>query len=369
MKPTRGRFVLVESLTELDRRLSRGTRDLTGWRLVGLDLRRHSATLARCDTSRTTFAGCGLAPGDEAEHLRRGALVLPAVGVAPVDPRRATLYSPDELYDSPDYRHTLDGRTYAWQQEDVQPDAAIAQTLHDHAVDVALGEWAEGRELAGLMGGHAADRGSRAYDDAARLGYELGSRLTVATGGGPGAMEAANLGARFAGSGPDALAAALERVAETASFRPSIDAWVASARRALELCPEPVESLGIPTWHYGHEPPNLFATAVAKFFRNAQREAILLQLCNRGIAFLPGAGGTVQEIFQDACENYYASEDSVAPMVLIGREYWTERLPAWPLLRALAAGRPMEDRIHLVETVEEAAAIMLATPGRPQERL
>ena len=114
----------------------------------------------------------------------------------------------------------------------------------------------------------------------------------------------------------------------------------------------------MPTWHYGHEPPNLFATAVAKYFRNALREAILLQVCDAGIVFLPGAGGTVQEVFQDACENYYATEDAVAPMVLVGRTYWTQTLPAWPLLQALARGRAMEEHIHLVDTVEEAAALV-----------
>ena len=104
-------------------------------------------------------------------------------------------------------------------------------------------------------------------------------------------------------------------------------AWAESARAVAEAHGEPTDSLGIPTWHYGHEPPNLFATAIAKYFRNAQREAILLELCDAGIVFLPGAGGTVQEVFQDACENFYADESSVAPMVLVGRRYWTEDLP------------------------------------------
>ena len=71
-------------------------------------------------------------------------------------------------------------------------------------------------------------------------------------------------------------------------------------------------------------------------------------MCDAGIVFLPGAAGTVQEVFQDACENYYADEASVAPMVLVGAAYWTEELPAWPLLQALARGRPMERHVHLV---------------------
>ena len=99
----------------------------------------------------------------------------------------------------------------------------------------------------------------------------------------------------------------------------------------------------------------MFAEAVAKFFRNAIREDTLLRVCTAGIVFLPGAAGTVQEVFQDACENYYADESSVAPMVLVGRTYWTETLPAWPLLEALAHGRPMQPHVHLVDEVDEAA--------------
>jgi hypothetical protein len=48
----------------------------------------------------------------------------------------------------------------------------------------------------------------------------------------------------------------------------------------------------------------------------------------------------------------------VAPMVLVGRTYWTETLPAWPLLQSLARGRVMEDHVRLVDTVEEAAAVV-----------
>ena len=99
----------------------------------------------------------------------------------------------------------------------------------------------------------------------------------------------------------------------------------------------------------------MLATAIAKYVRNAQREAILLEVCHAGIVFLPGRAGTVQEVFQDACENFYADESSVAPMVLVGGAYWTETVPAWPLLETLARGRPMEPHVHLVDEVDEAA--------------
>ncbi|WP_345750650.1 LOG family protein [Microbacterium rhizophilus] len=364
MRHRAGRIVTIESLTELDRRLAQGAHRLRGWRLVGLDLRDRARVLDGRDTSHTTFAGCTFAPGDAERHAARGALVLPAVDAVPVDANRDSLYTADELYDDPSYRRTLDGRAYAWSQgtgsRGAGPDDLLARALHDDGIDRALTAWTGSRRLVGVMGGHALQRGAADYTGAARLGRLLGRRFTVATGGGPGAMEAANLGARLARADEAALAHALGMLATVPSYHPSVDAWIASARSVLsDLADVPVtETLGVPTWHYGHEPPNLFATAIAKYFRNALREAILLQVCAGGIVFLPGAAGTVQEIFQDACENHYATEDAIAPMVLVDRAHWTETLPAWPLLQALAKGRPMEAHIHLVDTVDEAASIV-----------
>jgi predicted Rossmann-fold nucleotide-binding protein len=275
-------------------------------------------------------------------------------GDAPVDCRRTTLYSARELYDAWPYTASLDARAYAWSQTPPTPTATLAQALHDHAIDEALASWIDGRHLVGVMGAHATDRSSAAYADAARLGWMLGQHHVVATGGGPGAMEAANLGGRLAGASRDQLATAVSTLAAVPSYHPSVDQW---ARKALDLLDGLAarDSLGIPTWFYGGEPPNVFATAIAKYFRNATREAILLQICDAGIVFLPGAAGTVQEVFQDACENYYAHPESVAPMVLVGGSYWTSELPVWPLLQALARGRPMEEHVHLVDTVDEAA--------------
>jgi Predicted Rossmann fold nucleotide-binding protein len=98
-------------------------------------------------------------------------------------------------------------------------------------------------------------------------------------------------------------------------------------------------------------------------------KAILLEQSNGGIIVLPGAAGTVQEIFQDACENYYATGARVTPIVLVGEKHWREELPVWPLLQALAVGRAMEDRIALVDTVDEAVAFIdTMTPLRRRTR-
>ena len=364
MKRSRGRVVEVESLAELEGRLTAGATSMRGWRVRRLDLSRHGAALVGRELGGATFLGCTFAPGDVDLVEAAGGLVLPDLSDSPVDAYRSRLYTADELYDDPDYRRTLDARAYAWSQRRPDHEEALTQSLHDDAIDSALTEWARTRHLVGVMGGHAVDRAQPAYDEAARLGHLLGQHHVVATGGGPGAMEAANLGGSLAAR-PDAdLAEAVAALAAVPSFLPSVQAWASSALAVRDRLDERSDTLGIPTWHYGHEPPNVFATAIAKYFGNPTREAILLEVCDAGIVFLPGSGGTVQEIFQDACENYYADESSVASMVLVGTTYWTETLPAWPLLRALARGRAMEPHVHLVDSIDEAAALFDAV-SRP----
>jgi predicted Rossmann-fold nucleotide-binding protein len=354
VKHSHGRLVDVTSLADLDRRLATGATSLTGWRLVGLDLTERGPALLGRSLEQALFLGCEFADGDDDAVRRAGAMVLHEIPGVPVDTYRATLYSPGDLYDTPRYEDSRDARAYAWSRRGDGPDDTLAMALHDHHVDAALTVWVAGRDVVGVMGGHALERGTPAYADAARLGHALADRLTVATGGGPGAMEAANLGAYVPGDLDSALAA----VAAVPSFGPDVGAW---AQVALDVVGSTIggrESLGIPTWHYGHEPPNVFATSIAKFFHNAPREAVLLEVCNAGIVFLPGAAGTVQEVFQDACENYYADASAVAPMVLVGRRHWTEQLPVWPLLQALARARAMEPYVHLVDSVEEAVDVV-----------
>ena len=358
MHHTRGRVVDVTTLADFDRRLAAGARSLAGWRVTGLDLRGRGPALASVGVAQTLFQGCTFVPADEESVRRRGAVVLPRVPGVPLDTYRSALYSPRDLYDTPDYADSLDARAYAWSRGMPDQDDALAEALHDHMIDEALTAWRGNRSIVGVMGGHELPRGSAGYADAARLGLALGARLTVATGGGPGAMEAANLGAFLSAQPLAALDAALASLAAVPSFTPDIGAWAEAAFDVIDAHSPGVDSLGIPTWHYGHEPPNPFATAIAKFVRNATREAILLEVCDAGIAFLPGAGGTVQEIFQDACENYYADESSVAPMVLVGVEHWTTTVPAWPLLSTLARGRAMEPHVHLVDSVDEAVEVL-----------
>jgi predicted Rossmann-fold nucleotide-binding protein len=350
-------------MDEFDAMMSRGARRLSGWRIQGLDLTGRGADLRKVDPAGSLFLGVTLDDDDTAWLREHGALVFPHIPELPFDPYRSELYTPTELYagiETKAYSATADAQIYAWsRQRDMDPTRALSRSLHDHAIDSALDGSITGRRCVGVMGGHAVDRGEPAYRQAVELGRSLTrAGLMVVSGGGPGAMEAANLGAYLANASDDDIDAALAILAGVPHFRPSTTRWARAAFKVRARWPEGRESLGIPTWFYGHEPPNPFASQIAKYFRNALREDTLLSRCDAGIMFLPGAAGTVQEVFQDACENYYADAAKVAPMVLVGREYWTSTYPVWPLLEKLAAGRPMEGHIHLADDVSAAVSLL-----------
>ena len=363
----RGRTREIETLEELDVVAAlalAGDRTMAGWQVQDLDLRDRTGALLPLDPSGALFLGCDLTDTLE-EHLRTGgALVFPEVPDVPFDPWRAHLYSPTELYADLDagYAATPDARIYAWSRRATRDGSLqdlLATALHDSSVDDALTEVLVGRDVVGVMGGHALERDHPAYADAARLGRTLAAGgLTVATGGGPGAMEAANLGARLCDEDPAVLEDVLARLAGVPGFRDDVTAWARVALEAVADLGDSGRSLGIPTWHYGHEPPNPFASSVAKYFRNAIREDVLLEVCRSGLVFLPGAAGTLQEVFQAACGSYYAAADDVVPMVFVGREQWTTTLPAWPLLERLAADRPLAQHLHLVDDVAEVAGVL-----------
>lgn len=359
------RVVEIDSLAEFDAVASRA-RSMDGWRVRHVDLVDRTEALLRLRPAGALFLGSRVAP-DAKLHLEAGgALVYPDVPGTPVDEYRGRLYEPDELYEglaAGGYVATPDARIYAWSQDVGGTERLVVRALHDASIGAALDTWlAEtAGPVVGVMGGHALARGEPAFADAAELGRRLGAAgLTVATGGGPGAMEAANLGAHLSGRDASVLAEALDALAAVPSFHPSVGAWAEPALAVRARWPDGAPNLGVPTWHYGHEPSNLFASHVAKYFQNSVREATLLERCTAGIVFLPGAAGTVQEIFQDACENYYADAELTAPMVLVGEQHWTERVPVWPLLSALAAGREFERSIALVDSVADAAAVIVA---------
>jgi predicted Rossmann-fold nucleotide-binding protein len=359
------RLIEIESLADFDTHITQ-TQRLNGWFVQSVDLTERTDALLKVDPSGAVFLGCLFAPTIE-HHLRRsGALLFPRLPDLPFDPYRTRPYDAAELYGSGDYAMSLDATVYAWAHSETEPSltAELGTTLHDHAITEALDDATTGldrRAVVGIMGGHAVRRTDETYRAAAELGGSLTvAGRTVLTGGGPGAMEAANLGA-YLSSWPGSLDDALMILTAAPSYRSSMDAWAQSAFQVRARWPIAAagRSLGIPTWFYGHEPTNVFATEIAKYFSNALREDTLLHRCGGGVVYLPGQAGTVQEIFQAVTENFYAAGASlVTPLILVGREYWTGVYPAWPLLQRLGAGRPMGEVIHCVDDVKEAIDVL-----------
>ncbi len=368
------RTVEIESLAEFDDRIARTGR-LDGWFVSSLDLTGRADRLQQVDPRGAVFLGCRLTPDSAVDLRGRGALLFPTLPDLPFDPYRPDLYSAQSLLGHGGYADSPDARIYAWAKSPAASSigGTLAGSLHDQAIANALEDrmTMAARQVVGVMGGHALRRDEPGYADAVVLGAELArAGRVVLTGGGPGAMEAANLGARLADRPDAVLDQAIAMLADAPGFQPSVDDWLAPAREVRRRWPAavdgqhdpevPLRSVGIPTWFYGHEPPNVFPDVIAKYFANPLREDTLLHRCRGGIVFLPGEAGTVSEIFTAATENYYAADPAeIAPLVLLGSEQWRRRLPAWPLLQSLGAGRAMQDAVHCVETVAQAASVLL----------
>ncbi len=371
----------VESVAELGDHVAAGT--LAGLTVQGLRLDSGFPGLAGMDVTGTLFVGCRFASREvEVELTRRGATVIPEFVGVPYPTHPGHLYTPDDLsagfaengftgmYDTVVYQHFMAlGGTSPEIRE------ALAQRLHDSGIDDALAdllqEWvaANGSDsVIGVMGGHAVRRDAATYRLAATLGYDLAraGRLVI-TGGGPGVMEAVNLGAFLCSRPPADLAAALDMLAAAPDFADH-DPYTAAALAVRRRFP-PLEvqwsyrgGLSIPTWLYGHEPANLFAARVAKYFSNATREDMILRLCRGGLVFAPGGAGTVQEVFQAATKTYYRTDGGSGPYVFLDRVFWTATVPAPALLHTLLSGTADGDLtrlIHITDDVAEAVALLV----------
>jgi hypothetical protein len=172
----------IESLQALDELLGRDA-PLCGLRLQDLDLTGHEGELlGRADVEGLVVLGGRLSPALDA-HLRgHGALIFPTDPHAPVNPYRATLYQPHELYagvEEHGYEQTPDARAYHWSRDaTLHHDAFVTllRAIHDDSISDALTEFLGGRPVAGVMGGHALLRGTDGYAAAARLGHGLAAR-------------------------------------------------------------------------------------------------------------------------------------------------------------------------------------------------
>ena len=187
-----------------------------------------------------------------------------------------------------------------------------------------FGALAELGPAIGVFGSARTRPDAHDYGVAERVGRRLAEEgFAVITGGGPGAMEAANKGASEAGG--------------------------ASVGLGIEL---PFESGLIEYVDRGLNFRYFFARKTM-FVKYAQ-----------GFVVLPGGFGTFDELFE-ALTLVQTQKVTSFPIVLMGVDYWSGLL-AWMRDTVLAEGKinPQDlDMVTLTDDVEEAVAMMVAARG------
>ncbi|MEJ6582094.1 MAG: hypothetical protein QNL33_08360 [Akkermansiaceae bacterium] len=370
---------VVREFDSLDRLVRQGVK-LNCTVIQGLDLRKAPLEWDKIECEGAVFLGCRFPPSvSVCDLLDKGALIFPEFPHLPYNPYRPELYTREELMTgwTPEADNSLDKKIYdhfvfhGKKEPDIVE--ALAERLHDHAIDDGLTDLLEGRierdgrkKVVSVMGGHGTGRDTEAFRKVARLTRRLTLEgFFIASGGGPGIMEAANLGAYLA----DRTLEELNKVIDGLALAPKYDSpgYVEAGQKVIDQYPTGYSSLAVPTWFYGHEPTNMFSAHVAKYFSNSIREDGLLTMSHYGIIFAPGSGGTTQEIFQDACQNHYATAGVVSPMVFFGTDRYTVETPLWETINTLAEGRHYKDLLLLSDEVEEIVAFIKNHPPVPSD--
>lgn len=346
------------------------TQNLKGKVIQNLDFIHEDIDWQNLKIKGATFLGCEFKKGDAVHLISNGAIVYPKFSKLPYNPHRSSLYTWQEMMDSKtDTIHdTSDLKIYNhFVRSKYNPpmDEAMAQRIHDYAIDVALRNiiaydefGMTEKKIVGFMGGHATQRGSEYYVKVAFSAKRLAEKgYFIATGGGPGIMEAANLGAYFGNYSDDELKDAIQILSDLQFDGDDLRDYFAinyftQAKKVLEKYPNGTENLAIPTWFYGHEPSNLFASHIAKYFSNSIREDTLLAICLYGIVYAPGSAGTTQEIFQEAAQNHYGTFGYYSPMIFLGKKRYIEDTALYSVLHQLAVGMPYKDLLYLTDDSE-----------------
>ncbi|MGI9525761.1 MAG: LOG family protein [Weeksellaceae bacterium] len=361
------------------------TKDLTNVVVQDVDFTYKEVSWDQFKFNNTSFLSCKFKKGQAIELISLGAFVYPKFGELPYNPYRTQLYKHQELLEGYEAGNdnSVDLKIYKrFKENRYTPPLheAMAQRLHDFNIDEALRrlldysrEGMTSKKCVGFMGGHSTTRDSEAYKNAALTAKLLAEDgYYVVTGGGPGIMEAANYGAYMAGKSHEDFYEGLAILTDL-SFDIPIDNprdylasnYVTNAQSVLAKFPEGHENLAIPTWFYGHEPTNVFATDIAKYFSNSLREDILLAICLYGVVFAPGSAGTTQEIFQEAAQNHYGTFGFYSPMVFLGKKRYVEDTSLYSVLHQLAIGQPYKELLHLTDKPEDVLKFIQDNPPRP----
>ena len=290
----------------------------------------------------------------------------------PYDVIRNKLYTCYDLFDDFDpydpmsFQRCLDTRVFMHVTKTGKQSTSrrenVARGIHDtcilNAMQAFLHDYDQ-VQVVGVMGGHAMLRTDAAYHQTVMISKKLTENgFLMISGGGPGAMEATHLGSWMAGRTDEEVEDALKILAPAPDFKSP--GWLSTAFDVISKYPQSnYKSLSIPTWYYGHEPPTIFATHIAKLFTNSIREDIILTVAYGGIIYTPGSAGTLQEVFQNAVQDHYLSFGFASPMVFLGKKYWTEEVPVYPLMQFLMETGKYENLLlTLSDDLEEIEQVL-----------
>jgi uncharacterized protein (TIGR00730 family) len=209
-------------------------------------------------------------------------------------------------------------------------EAAVAHEITDATrvermaaeLDTGFRELADVHRAVSVFGSARTPPGSPEYELAREIGRRLGSAgFAIITGGGPGAMEAANRGAREAGA--VSIGLNIDLPFESGRAKPWLD-------RSLDF-------------HY-------FFTRKVMFVRYANAFVVL-----------PGGYGTFDELFEALCL-IQTEKIRHFPIVLVGSAYWSGLL-AW--LREPVAGQGMIspadlELLHVTDDLDFVVEIVVA---------
>ncbi|MDG4949838.1 hypothetical protein NLM59_02785 [Weeksellaceae bacterium KMM 9724] len=376
--------ILINSLTAWYN-YTKESKDLTDLVIQGINFRNEKIDWSQFVYENTTFLSCAFNRNQATEVISHGAIVYPKFKNLPYNPNRNTLYTYQELLEGYNFENdaSVDLKIYQrFVKNKYNPPLveAMAQRLHDFNIDESLrrlmGFDKKGmteKKAVGFMGGHATRRGSEYYVKVAKAAKLLAEKdYYIMTGGGPGIMEAANLGAYMAGRSDEDLATAIEILSDL-DFDNQIEIprdylaknYVNNALKVLEMFPNGKENLAIPTWFYGHEPSNVFASHIAKYFSNSLREDTLLAMALYGVVYAPGSAGTTQEIFQEAAQNHYGTFGYYSPMVFLSKKRYVEDTSLYSVLHQLAVDQPYKELLYLTDDPELVSEFIQNHPPVP----
>jgi uncharacterized protein (TIGR00730 family) len=181
-----------------------------------------------------------------------------------------------------------------------------------------MAEFVEGFETLGpvwpsvsMFGGARVAPDSPEYEQARRIAFCLAKDgFAVITGGGPGAMEAANLGAKQAGG----------------------------------------RSIGLNIKLPFEQTANPYADTVLDFDYFFARKVMFVKYAC-GFVMLPGGFGTLDELFECLTLHQTGKSKNI-PVVLVGRSFWSGLL-GWLREQVLARGLISKDDIDLIRLSDD----------------